>query len=82
MTTGVAELKSKLSHYLAMVQKGKQVIVTSHGHSIARLVPVESTGSDLKIAPARRPVSTLKRIKGLKLKVDLVADLFADRRGR
>ncbi len=80
MTAGVAELKSKLSRYLSLVKAGKQIVITSHGHSIARLVPVETTNSDLLIMPARKPVSSLKRIEGVKLKVDLLADLLADRR--
>jgi hypothetical protein len=37
---------------------------------------------DLKIIPAREPVSSLKRIKGMDLQVDLLAELLADRRRR
>jgi prevent-host-death family protein len=82
-TVSVAELKSKLSHYLAAVQKGKEIVVTSHRHWIARIVPVQNNAADdLQIIPARKPVSSLKKIKGIKLDVDLVADLLADRRRR
>ena len=77
----VAELKSKLSQYLAAVKSGKEIIVTSHRHSIARIVPVDES-TDLKITRARKRVSTLKSLKGVKLNVDLVADLLADRRRR
>ena len=80
-SVSVAELKSKLSYYLAAVKSGKEIVVTSHRHSIARIIPMEER-PDLKIIPARKPISTLKRIKGVKLKVDLVADLLADRRRR
>ena len=79
---GVAQLKSKLSHYLAAVKRGKEITITSHRHSIARIVPLENSSTDLKIIPARRPVSSLKKLKAVKLKVDLVADLLADRRRR
>ena len=79
---GVAQLKSKLSHYLAAVKRGKEIIVTSHRHSIARIVPLDKTGADLKIIPACKPVSSLRKLKAVKLKVDLVADLLADRRRR
>jgi len=79
---GVAQLKSKLSHYLAAVKSGKVITVTSHRHSIARIVPLENSSADLQIIPARRPVSSLKKLKAVKLKVDLVADLLADRRRR
>lgn len=81
-SVSVAQLKSRLSHYLAAVQKGKEIIVTSHRHPIARMLPVQNPGSDLEIIPATRPVSDLKKIKGVKLDVDLVADLLADRRRR
>ncbi len=79
---GVAQLKSKLSHYLKAVKRGKEITVTSHRHSIARIVPLENASADLKIVSARKPVSSLKKLKAVKLKVDLVADLLADRRQR
>jgi prevent-host-death family protein len=75
----VARLQSKLSEYLNAVRKGKEIIVTSHRHPIAGLAPVKKTPADLKIMPAKKPVSSLKKVKGLNLKVDLVADLLADR---
>jgi prevent-host-death family protein len=81
-TVSVATLKSNLSRYLAAVKRGKQIVVTSHGHSIARIIPVEKTTDDLQIVPAKKSVSSLKKIKGVNLKVDLLADLLADRRRR
>jgi prevent-host-death family protein len=78
----VAELKSKLSQYLAVAKNGHEVMVTSHQHPIAKIVPVEKTSGDLQIVPAKKPASTLKKIKGLNLDVDLLADLLADRRKR
>lgn len=36
---GVAELKAKLSEYLARVQRGEEIAVTDRGRPIARLVP-------------------------------------------
>jgi prevent-host-death family protein len=35
----VRELKAGLSHYLKLVARGEQVIVTSRGRPIARLLP-------------------------------------------
>jgi prevent-host-death family protein len=82
-SVSVATLKSNLSRYLAAVKKGKEVMITSHQHPIARLLPVErAMADDLKIIPAKKPVSSLKKIKGINLKFDLVADLLADRRRR
>jgi prevent-host-death family protein len=81
-SVSVATLKTNLSHYLAAVKQGKEVIITSHRHPVARLSPLEKTAADLKITPAKKPVSTLRKIKGLNLKADLLADLLADRRRR
>ena len=81
-SVSVAQLKSKLSHYLAAVKNGKEIVVTSHRHSIARIVPVEKSGDDLQIIPAKKPVSSLKKIKGIKLPFDPVALLLEDRRRR
>jgi prevent-host-death family protein len=80
-SVSVATLKSKLSQYLAAVKKGKEIIVTSHQHPIARLAPVkDDLRPALEVTPARKPISSVKNLKGVKLKVDLVADLLADRR--
>jgi prevent-host-death family protein len=81
-SVNVATLKNNLSRYLAAVKNGKEIVVTSHRHPIARIVPVEKKLEDLAIIPARKPVSSLKKIKGIKLDVDLVAELLADRRRR
>ena len=43
---GVRELKNQLSRYLKRVQEGEEIIVTEHGRSVARLLPVIT--SDLK----------------------------------
>ena len=81
-SVSVARLKSSLSQYLEMVRKGKEIIVTSHRHPIARLAPLENDLSSLEIIPATKPISSLKKIKGINLKVDPVAFLLADRRRR
>jgi len=81
-SVSVAALKSNLSRYLAAVKEGKELIITSHRHPVARLSPLEKTAGDLKIIPAKKPVSSLNKIKGINLEVDLLADLLADRRRR
>ena len=79
----VATLKTNLSRYLAAAKNGKEIVVTSHRHPIARIVPPQGGPmNDLKIIPAKKPVSSLKKIRGMKLEVDLLADLLADRRRR
>jgi prevent-host-death family protein len=39
-TVGVRELKNNLSSHLAAVREGTEIIVTDHGHPIARLTAV------------------------------------------
>jgi len=75
-------VKSNTSGYLAAVKKGKEFIITSNRQPVARLSPVEKIAGDLKIIPAKKPVSTLGKIKGLNLEVDLLADLLVDRQRR
>ena len=38
---GIAELKARLSEYLARVQDGEEIVVTDHGRPVARLVPLD-----------------------------------------
>lgn len=40
---GVRELKSRLSHYLSLVQTGETVVITEHGRPIGRIVPLKET---------------------------------------
>jgi prevent-host-death family protein len=39
MTTGVRNLKNKLSHYIRQVESGKRVVITAHGRVVVELVP-------------------------------------------
>lgn len=41
-TAGVAELKARLSEYLATVKAGGEVLITERGKPIARISPVET----------------------------------------
>ena len=82
-SVSVATLKSKLSQYLAAVKKGKGIVITSHQHPVARLLPLEKAPETIELAtPALRPISSLKKIKGTRLKFDPVDYLLADRRRR
>lgn len=42
-TTGIAELKAKLSEYLASVKAGNEVLITERGAPIARISPLPDT---------------------------------------
>ncbi len=39
MQVGIAELKARLSEYLARVQAGEELIVADRGRPVARIVP-------------------------------------------
>lgn len=45
-SAGVAELKARLSEYLARVKAGEEVLVTDRGRPVARLVPVGPVPDD------------------------------------
>ena len=78
----VAMLKEKLSYYLNLVKSGEEVIVTSHRHQVARILPVAAPSAEI-IEPTR-PVKDLRKIKGVKLRrtVSGVKSLVDDRRRR
>jgi antitoxin (DNA-binding transcriptional repressor) of toxin-antitoxin stability system len=78
----VAILKEKLSYYLNLVKSGEEVIVTSHRHQVARILPVTTPSAEI-IEPTR-PVKDLRKKKGVKLRrtVSGVKSLLDDRRRR
>ena len=55
-SAGVADLKARLSEYLARVKSGEEVLVTDRGRPVARLVPVgaETIADDLMMPRRRR----------------------------
>ena len=78
----VAVLKEKLSYYLNLVKSGQEVVVTSHRHQVARILPV--TSPSVEIVEPTRPVKDLKKIRGIKPRRSLsaVKSLLDDRRRR
>ena len=78
----VAILKEKLSYYLNLVKSGEEVVVTSHRHQVARILPVTAPSAEI-IEPIR-PVKDLRKIKGVKLRRtgSGVKSLMDDRRRR
>lgn len=46
MLVGIAELKARLSQYLARVQSGEELIVTDRGRPVARIVPARWQQAD------------------------------------
>ena len=62
---GIRELRLNLSRYVARARAGTEVIVTNHGHPVARLGPVDQEEDDFarlvregRITPALRRKST------------------------
>ena len=78
----VAMLKENLSYYLNLVKSGEEVVVTSHRHQVARILPLTTPSAEI-IEPTR-PVKDLRKIKGVKLRrtVSGVKSLLDDRRRR
>jgi prevent-host-death family protein len=78
----VAVLKEKLSYYLNLVKSGEEVVVTSHRHRVARILPV--TAPSAEIVEPTRPVKDLKKIRGIVPRRSLsgVKSLLDDRRRR
>ena len=78
----VAVLKEKLSYYLNLVKAGEEVLVTSHRHRVARIVPADAPSTEIR--EPLRPVKELRQLKGVKLKrsVSGVKSLLDDRRRR
>ena len=63
MEVGIRELRDGLSRHLAEVRRGRTVVVTDHGHAIARIVPVgQPTSLERLIAEGRvRPAKVRKQ---------------------
>jgi len=49
MNVGIRELKSHLSHYLARVREGEELIITDRGEPVARIEPVVRAGLPAKM---------------------------------
>jgi prevent-host-death family protein len=78
----VATLKEKLSYYLGLVREGQEVVVTSHRHPVARILP--PSAPDVQVKKPSRPVRDLRKIKGIKPRrsISAVKTLLEDRRRR
>jgi prevent-host-death family protein len=81
-TVNVATLKGKLSYYLGLVREGQEIVVTSHRHRVARILP--PSAPDGQVTEPSRSVKELRKIKGVKSRrsVSAVRTLLEDRRRR
>ncbi|MDQ6772480.1 MAG: type II toxin-antitoxin system prevent-host-death family antitoxin [Candidatus Dormibacteraeota bacterium] len=85
---GVRELKDNLSRYLAVVRDGGELLVTDHGHPVARVVPIQGRTSQERLAeliargdvtPARRTTRSVPRPVRLRAGA-IVSDLIKEQR--
>ena len=81
-TVNVATLKEKLSHYLNLVKGGQEVVVTSHRHRVARILPVPAPNAQPR--EPSRSVKDLRKLKGIKPRrsISAVKTLLEDRQRR
>ena len=82
LTVNVAALREKLIYYLRLVKEGEEVMVTSHRHRVARILPASAPKS--RPVEPTRDVKALLKLKGVKPRrsVSAVKTLLEDRQGR
>jgi len=69
-TVNVTELRQHLPDYLKQVQEGEEIAITSHGKTIARLVPNQQESK--REAALRR----LEAVRGTMIVGDILAPLY------
>ena len=81
-TVKIADLKSRLSEHLRKVRAGRSVTILDRDHPIARLVPIEKTGTSLTV---RRPLASAPKLQRvplpqpLRLRKDILTFLNQER---
>lgn len=58
-TYGAFEAKNRLSELLARVERGEEIIITRHGHAVARLVPT----ADFDREAAQAAIDKIKELR-------------------
>ncbi len=77
MMVRIAELKAKLSAYIARVQAGDEVEITNHGRAVARLVGVEGIGF---VPPASKTFPGKVELSRVKHQITNIDELLDERR--
>lgn len=70
MNVGVFEAKARLSELLQEVKSGKEVVITSHGKPVARLVPAEVDEKPNR-ARAVRTIRALSKQLNIRTRISL-----------
>ena len=83
ITVSTADLKARLGRFLALVQQGETIEVTSYRHPVAHIVSVAS-GDDALITPPDTAKPNASELTGVTptREIDVVATLIADRSRR
>lgn len=72
-TVGAYEAKTHLSELLDSVESGETVVITRHGHPVARLIPARTSST------VERAVATLMEIRAsVDMGPDSIESLVAD----
>ena len=82
---GVAEFKARLSEYLRVVRKGRELTIYDRDQPVARVVPYAAPAGRLQVREPTRAYRTLGDIAmpaPATLAVDAVEVLLEDRRAR
>lgn len=66
-TVGAFEAKTHFSALLEQVEHGEQIIITKHGHPVARLVPANEEVDREKRAAAIKALQSFAKTHNLKL---------------
>jgi prevent-host-death family protein len=77
----VAELKARLSEYLASVRAGDTVVVCDRSTPIARIIPYDERDDGFLVHEAQRPAAEVRGVRGVKprTRIDVVRMLRDDR---
>ena len=83
ITVSTADLKARLGRFLALVQQGETIEITSHRHPVARIVAVAPHDEELITPPeaAGPEVSELTGVVPAR-EIDVVAEFIVDRSRR
>jgi prevent-host-death family protein len=84
LQVGIAELRSRLSEYIRIVQSGESIAVLDRNRAVAHIVPIlERPGLRIRRPAAESPKPNKVLLpKGTKSKIDVLAMLLEERQSQ
>lgn len=79
---GTAALKAHLSEHLQAVRRGETIVVLDRQEPIARIVPIDATGAELVVRPARGALHEVELLGPSGSPVDVLEQLREERAER